>query len=180
MPVHENANPPETDLAPLAEQLIRILALQADGHRKLLDCVRQKRDALRRADIDAIAALCHREHDIARRVGDLEKLRLELVGKVTAKRTPHAAKPMTLTQIAHAVGQPQQRELEALATTLKNAIGEVRRESSVVRAATEALGRHMAGLIQTVNGAISRAGVYERKGRIAASGQTALCVDVSS
>jgi len=163
-----------------AERLIRILAVQIDRHRELLSCIGRKRQAIRVAAIDAMTATCQEEHVIVQQIGDLEKRRLEVIGRVTELVAPDAEKPLTLAEIARAAGQPHQRELEALAERLREAIGTVRRESSVVRAAAEALSRHMSGIKQTVNSALSRVGLYESRGRIAVGAQTALCVDMTS
>ena len=55
-----------------------------------------------------------------------------------------------------------------------------RRGSSVVRMASEALNRHMIGVLQTVRSALSGAGVYERKGQVALGAQLDFSVDVKS
>jgi len=71
-------------------------------------------------------------------------------------------------------------EMTTLAGALREATAKVRRESSIVTAAAEALSRHMTGIMQTVNSALSRVGVYERRGRIAVGAQMDFCVDLKS
>ena len=56
----------------------------------------------------------------------------------------------------------------------------VRRESSIVTTAAEALRKHVTGIMQSVNRAISRAGTYERKGQISVGSQLDFCVDLTS
>ena len=56
----------------------------------------------------------------------------------------------------------------------------MRRESSIVTAAAEALRKHVTGIMQSVNRAISRAGTYERRGRIAVGSQMDFCIDLTS
>ena len=56
----------------------------------------------------------------------------------------------------------------------------MRRESSIVAAAAQALARHMSGIMQSVNGALSRVGIYERRGRIAVGSQLDYCIDMKS
>lgn len=165
--------------APL-DAIARILEAQIEHHRALRALIERKREAIRTADIDAITGLCQRENERAQRLGDLEKQRLEVVGHLTHRFRPDAAKPLTLREIAdHAPGM-RRTELRLLADTLRAEIEAVRRSSSVVRAAAEALSRHMSGVMQTVTGAISRVHVYERRGRLAAGAQTQNCVDVTS
>ncbi|MDY7107796.1 MAG: flagellar protein FlgN [Planctomycetota bacterium] len=172
--------PPPDDLSASLDRLMRILAAQVDRHRRLLTCIERKRQAIRGADIDGITKLCQAEQRIAHRLGELEKQRLALVGRLTERTAPRAAKPLSLREIAALADPERRRRLEALAETLREMIGRVRRESSIVTAAANALSRHMTGIMQTVNAALSRVGVYERRGRIAVGTQMDFCVDVKS
>jgi hypothetical protein len=168
------------DLSALLERLARILSAQIERHRRLLSCIEKKRQAIRTADIDAITRLCQAEQAIVQRQGDLEKQRLALVGQFTGRLAPDAARPLSLREIAAAAEPPQRERLEALAEALRGATEKVRRESSIVTAAADALSRHMTGIMQSVNSALSRVGVYERRGRIAVGAQMDFCVDLKS
>jgi hypothetical protein len=168
------------DLSAPLDRLMRILVAQVERHRRLLACIERKRQAIRTADIDGITNLCRTEQAIAHRLGDLEKQRLGLVGRLTEAIAPRAARPLSLREIAALADPERRRRLEALAETLRDAIGKVRRESSIVTAAADVLSRHMTGIMQTVNAALSRVGVYERRGRIALGAQMDFCVDVKS
>jgi hypothetical protein len=168
------------DLSAPLDRLMRILAAQVERHRRLLACIEHKRGAIRTADIEGITRLCQAEQRIAHRLGELEKQRLALVGRFTELVSPKAAKPLSLQEIAALADPERRRRLEALAVTLRDLIGRVRRESSIVTAAANALSRHMTGIMQTVNAALSRVGVYERRGRIAVGAQMDFCVDVKS
>ena len=169
-----------TDLDARIDRLMRILAVQIDSHTRLLACIEKKRQAIRAADIDAITQLCQAEQAIIQRLGDVEKRRLGLVGELTGQLAPEAPQPMTLDAIAEAVGGPRRKALIEVAARLRQTIQTVRRESSIVRAAADALNRHITGIMQTVNSALSRVGVYERKGRIATGSQMDFCVDIKS
>jgi hypothetical protein len=175
-----DARPPNMDLDGAADRLMRILAVQIDQHGRLLMCIEKKREAIRAADIDAMTKLCQTEHRIAQRLGDLEKQRLTLVGELTGCFAPDADEPMTLEAIAAAMGSPRRQALTEIAEKLRETIENVRHESSIVRAAADALNRHITGIMQTVNAALSRVGVYERKGRIATGSQMDFCVDIKS
>lgn len=164
----------------LADDLRRILRGQLEGHKRLLACIDGSREAVRKADMQAIEQHCRKEHEIADRLAELEKARLQLVGALTATLRPQSAEPLTLTQIAEALDDPRRRDLLAVADELRATVDQVRRRSSVVRAAAEALARHMDGLVQTVQAAFSRAQVYGRRGRIATAGQRQFCIDVKS
>ena len=161
-------------------ELERIMQGQLDGHRQLLECIERNREAVRDADMTAIESNCKQEHGIAHTLGELEKARLAIVGRLTETLDPQAGAPLTLSQIAEAVQEPDGGRLLAVAGELRAAVAEVRRASSVVRGAAEALARHMGGLMQTVQGVLSRARVYGRRGNIATGSQKQFCVDVKS
>ncbi len=67
-----------------------------------------------------------------------------------------------------------------LSDELRSTIEEVRGSSRIVRAAADALARHMGGLLQTVQSALSRARVYSDQGRIATGAQYQFCLDLKS
>lgn len=180
MSLRESVGASSADLSGPFDRLGRVLAAQIEGHRKLLSCIEKKRQAIRDADIDAITKLCQAEQAITHRLGDLEKQRLELVGRLTERLAPDAAEPLSLCEIAAAADEGRRGGLEALAQGLREAIETVRRESSIVTAAAGALSRHMTGIMQTVNSVLSRVGVYERRGRIAVGAQMDFCVDLKS
>jgi len=160
--------------------LMTILTEQLDGHERLLSSIERKREAIRSADIDVISALCQEENDIVQRLGDLERGRLELVGVMTERRSPEAARPLSLEEIAADVDPTRRERLETLVERLRAVVRTVRNESSIVATAATALSRHMTGIMQTVHRALSQAGVYERRGRIAVGSQMDFCVDVKS
>ncbi len=172
------------DVAPADPAVIagleRILRDQLEGHRRLLSCIERTREAVRTADMAAIETHCRQEHEIASALAELEKGRLALVGRLTERLRPGADLPLTIGEIAAITGGDVGSRLAALAAQLKSEVTAVRRESSVVRTAAEALSRHMAGLMQTVQAALCRAQVYGRRGRIASSVQKQFCIDVTT
>ncbi|MHC4414921.1 MAG: flagellar protein FlgN [Planctomycetota bacterium] len=160
--------------------LERTLREQLDGHRQLLGCIGRKREAVRTADMESIAAICQQEHAIAHRLTELEKIRLELVGSLTEVLHPEARSPLTVSQIGAVLEEPDRTRLSALAGQLRSLVQEARHASSVVRSAAEALARHMAGISQTVQSALSRTQVYSQRGRITSGTQCRFQVDVTS
>ncbi len=160
--------------------LERILREQLQGHRRLLESIERTREAVRKADMAAIETHCRQEHEIASALAELEKGRLALVGRLTERLRPGAATPLTISEIAECAGDDAGPRLEAVAAELKSQVIAVRRESSVVRTAAEALSRHMSGLMQTVQAVLCRAQVYSRRGRIASGMQKQFCIDVTT
>ena len=181
------ANPSPASAAPLAalpvaigDAFERLLRGQLEANQQLLACVQRKRQAIRVADIAAISAVCADEHAIIQRLTETEKHRLELVGRVTAALKPKSDKPLTISQIAGELAEPHQTRVVALAAQLRDAMVELKHQSSVVRSAAETLGRHMSGIVQTVHSALSRARVYGRRGRIDAGAQLQSVFDIKS
>jgi HEPN domain-containing protein len=162
------------------DRLLRVLATQIERHEALRDCIARQREAIRCADIDAMTRVCEEEHAVARSIGDAEKERLALVGRVTASVRPQAAEPLTLAEIAALGDPPRCRGLEELAGRLREVIELVRHEASVVRAAADTLSGHVSGILQTVYGALSAAPVYEQRGRLSVGNQIDHCVDIKS
>ena len=168
------------DITSHVELLMRMLAHQFEAYKKLLSCIEQKRQAIRSADIDGIMSLCKVENTIVRRIGDIEKKRLALVGRITGQLAPDADKPLSPSEIGDLIDEPQRTELTTLAAQLRETVLTVRKESSIVKSAADALSLHMSGIMQTINSALSRVGVYERRGRISVCAQMEFCVDLKS
>ncbi|MHC4968830.1 MAG: flagellar export chaperone FlgN [Planctomycetota bacterium] len=160
--------------------LERILRGQLDDHKRMLDCIERNREAVRNADMEAIKLVCQDQNSLAQHLAELEKVRLTTVGRLTESLQPQAATPLSVSQIAEAVGEPAGPRLTALADQLRATVQEVRRASTVVRTAADALARHMSGLMQTVHSALTRARVYSRRGRLATGAQSRFSIDVTT
>jgi hypothetical protein len=130
--------------------------------------------------MDAIKSVCQEQNRLAQQLAELEKSRLTVVGRLTESLHPQAAAPLSLNQIAEAAGEPAGDRLTALAGQLRAAVQEVKRASTVVRTAADALARHMSGLMQTVHSALTRARVYGRRGRLDTGAQSRFAIDVTS
>ncbi len=172
----------DTRRAPVVEDVVRKLEdnlrAQLDGHNRLLQCIERCREALRRADLGGIGSACEQEHAIAHELGELEKARLALVGSLTERLSPQAPKPLAIGQIAASIGGPAGNRMTTVAGDLRRVVEDVTRRSAVVRGAAEALSRHMAGIMQVVTGALGRARVYGRRGRLESGEQGQFCVDI--
>lgn len=164
----------------LFDGLEHILRSQLDGHQRLLKCIERKRQAIRTADITSVTSICSDENAVLLRLTELEKHRLELLGHLTQMTNPKASVPLTLNEIAQTADEPQQSRMLALAAQLREALEQVKRQSSIVRAAADALARHMSGIVQTVHSALSRARIYGHRGNIALGAQLQSIVDLKS
>ena len=156
------------------------LRCQLEGHRSLLTCIGRNREAIRQADMHQIQSICEQKNEIAQHLSELEKQRLMLVGRLTEQLEPDAERPVSLDRIAAALQEPARGRFEVLAAELRAGIKDVRAASAVVRGASDALARHMTGLMQTVQSVLGRAKVYGRRGRLVTGEQDQFCVDIRS
>ena len=178
-----NANTPTTDPTELRREVSVLednLRHQLEAHRELLTCIERTSEAVRQADMQQIRSICQEQNTVAQRLAELEKVRLTLVGKLTERLEPDAERPVSLSRIASELDEPSGGRFETLAAQLKHAVEDVRKASTVVRTATDALARHMTGLMQTVQSALGRATVYGRRGRLETSQQYQFCLDIKS
>ncbi|MHC5113319.1 MAG: flagellar export chaperone FlgN [Planctomycetota bacterium] len=167
-------------MTPELKALITMMEMLADHHRELRVCIAAQREAIRTAAIDELTAACRRTQEISIAASDLERQRLDLVTAVTRTREPNRTDPLTLEEIASRLGEDDRAALLDAAAKLREEITGAQRESSIVAAAATALSRHMAGIREKIHGALSRVGVYERRGRIAVGSRMDCCIDLTT
>ncbi|NNF43295.1 MAG: hypothetical protein HKO59_04755 [Phycisphaerales bacterium] len=160
--------------------LLDVLERQAERHEALLELVRRKREAIRTARIDDIVALCAEEQRQVVALNTLEEQRLDIVERMLPPEQAGAAPVVRLADVLSGVDPVHAAELQRRAESLRLSMEQLKGESSVVNAAAQTLARHLAGLMQTVQTALSQVGVYERRGRIALGARLESCVDVTS
>jgi hypothetical protein len=159
------------------EAVERVLHAELADHHVLLADLEAKREAIRLANVARINEITRREEQILRRMAERAAQRKQL-GERVAKLAKVEAAPMSvLIALANDARAMRLRELKG---ELETAGREIRRRSTIVRSAAEALSRHMAGVLQTVTGALSRAGVYGRRGTLQLGQASASSVDVRS
>lgn len=106
--------PESTTLVSVDELVMRleqILRSQQQDYEKLGQLIERTRQAIRKADMNAIAELCQEENTIAQHVTDLEKARLILAGKLTEMLDPTASKPLSIREVAQAIDEPNRSRM---------------------------------------------------------------------
>ena len=156
---------PNTDHVTVATRALQeILDTQAEGYRRLVQSIERQREAIRAADLAAVPAIAEVQEKIVERLRQLDERR-ETAGRALAQALgldPESA----LTAIVERLPEAEGTRLAARAAELRELVHRSRREQSVVKAAGDALSRHMAGIVQSVSGALSGTGVYGRRGRL--------------
>lgn len=143
--------------------LERVLTTELTDHHVLLADLETKRDAIRMANVQTINEISKREEVVIGRMRERAALRKQLGERVAGLAKLEKAPLSVLIAIAPNDVAGRLRELKE---ELETAAKEIRTRSAIVRLAAEALSRHMAGILQTVTGALSRAGVYGRRGTL--------------
>lgn len=162
------------------EALEQNLRDQHELHGQIIQCLDETREALRTSRLDAVTRLCAREHDLVRRLGDLEQSRLALSAGITRTLRPDAAVPLKLDELVSVIDPTRAERLEAVGAELKTRVKEVKQRNAVVRETMGRLNRHMIGIMQTVSSALSRAGVYSRRGHVDPGAQLEFSLDVKT
>ncbi|MAC18586.1 MAG: hypothetical protein CMJ23_02715 [Phycisphaerae bacterium] len=159
-------------------ELQEILDTQAEGYRRLLSTIDRQREAIRTADIAAVPGIAEVQEKIVQRLKVLDDRR-EAAGKNAATALGLDA-DSTISIIASALPSGTSDRLEVRAAELRQLVEQARREQSLLRNAGEALARHMAGIVQSVTGALSGTGVYGRRGRLREGSPLVAGVDLTS
>jgi len=147
------------------DRLLALLASLLEQHTQLLAALERKRDAMRQGDTDAMSALCRLESESVRRVSELEKQRLELVGSMTLKLDADAAEPMKLRDLAEALPEPGRGRLLVARQQLVAKMEQVKHQTSVARRAADSLLKHMTGLVQTIGTLSTGLDTYGQRGQ---------------
>lgn len=146
------------------DRLESMLREQLELHQQLRAVLGRKRQALRDAKRAELDDCSRAENDFVQKISELEKRRLTLVGELTLKIAPSAKEPMRLDQLAAMLPEPSRGRLLVLRQQLRELMQQVRDDANVVRRATEAVSRHMQGLMQSVAAAINGSGSYGATG----------------
>ena len=149
-----------------------VLSSLLEGQKQLGGLLERQRGALAAGDAPRLAELCREEQACIDRVRGLEARRTELLQKLSASVNPDAAagaEPLRLSELAQKVPEPVRSRLLVRRAELVKVMTEVQRATAVVRRASEALLRHVGGLIGTLGHAAQGGGGYSPAGRAVAA-----------
>lgn len=161
------------------ERLEELLEQQRLLYTRLDGLVTDQREAVRSADVESLVTASTAERDLVEAIRVIDLRRGELVEAIAAEVGIGSTDPPSLSDLLEFSGSRRSR-LVAIADELRALIGKVRAASGVVRVAAESLARHMQGIVQSVEAGFSRAGVYERAGRIANGSPWQTAIDIRS
>jgi hypothetical protein len=156
----------EALLARAGQALADLLERQSGAHERMLEHLHRTREAIRSADVAAVAECCGRERELLAEIQELEARRREVVDGVTRIVAPGRREPLPLTELTGHLPDEAAARLLQLGETLRRSLEESARVSSIVTAAAEAVGRQLSGLVQTIGTVIAGPGTYGRRGRV--------------
>jgi hypothetical protein len=135
-----------------------------DLHTELLELLKRKRDVVRGNDSRAAVALCVLEHEKVLKIAELEKQRLNLVADLTLAIDRDAREPLRMGELADRLGEPVRGRLLVARQQLLEKMKSVQEETNIVRRATEALAKHMHGIVQTLGALSAGVSTYGSRG----------------
>lgn len=160
-------------------RLEELLDEQRALYKELNDLVEEQREALRLADVERLVAASSNERELLDSIRLLDQRRVELSSAIATELGLSKEGPPLLADLLEHSGSRRSR-LVSVADELRRLVAKTRAASSVVRTAAESLARHMQGIVQTVEAGFSRAGVYERAGRITEGSPWQTAIDIRS
>lgn len=163
-----------------AHQLEAILHELISVHERLLEQAHQRRDAMRRADMQALASGIERESQLVQEVAEIEKRRLRVVGALAERMGSERKTQTTVTWIAERLDEPLRGPLYTLAHRLRGLVKELRGENETARAAAEMLALHMQGLMRQVSARLSHTHTYGRAGSVEVGARVVTSLDLTS
>jgi hypothetical protein len=155
--VDNNARVMVTTLEATLRQLL-------DLHTELLELLKRKREIVRSNDARAAVALCVLEHEKLQKIAELEKRRLNLVADLTLAVDRNAQAPLRMAELADRLGEPVRGRLLVARQQLLEKMKNVQEETNIVRRATEALAKHMHGIVQTLGALSAGVATYGSRG----------------
>lgn len=161
----------------MSRSLETIIRAQTELYAELVEAMGVKREAIRTARLDDVPAIAEHETNVIGQLRKLDEQRTNEAKRLSARLEIEGG---SISAIAAALPQEDGDRLLSLAAVLRESIDTAKRESSIVRAAGEALSMHMAGVMQSVRGVLATAGVYGRQGSLRTGVATASGLDVSS
>lgn len=133
-------------------------------HEQLSRQIAAKRAALSAAEHDRVVKLLEGENAVVQALAEGDKVRQQIVADLTLLLDPAAAAPMPLRDLAQRLDEPHRGRLLVLRQQLRDRMLTVKRESAVARSATEALARHMQGLLHTIQTVCAGGAAYGDRG----------------
>ncbi|HOB75274.1 MAG TPA: flagellar export chaperone FlgN [Phycisphaerae bacterium] len=151
----------------LVRDLVRLLADLAALHQELAGHAKEKLEAIRRADSDAITAITAREMPLVERLAEREGLRRQLTRRIAGALgvEPGQADGIRVGELASRLPQPQAGQLLAAAAGLRQKVEELKRLQRTTALITQEMLKHLNEVVAVMCGGRLPADSYTRGGQ---------------
>lgn len=150
----------------LIRDLVRLLSELRQQHSELVELMRQKLEAIKRADSDLISSITAREQSLATRLLEREGLRRQIVQKILSelKVDRDDPKPIRLIELAEYLAEPRRSQVLVAAAGLREKVEEMDRLRITTMLVTQEMLKHLNEIMQVMtSGGLTD--VYGRTGQ---------------
>jgi len=151
----------------LKRDLIRLVGGIADVQGELASLMRERLDAVRRADTERMQEITSREGKLLDRANEREGLRRQVVRQLLVQlgRDPEQHSGITLTELAEFLPEPRRSELLAAAAGLRRKLEDIEQVRVASALVTEEMLKHVGEVLSVARGGGRRLDLYSPSGR---------------
>lgn len=151
----------------LARDLIRLIGSIAEVQGDLASLMRQRLDAVRRADTDQMQTITLREGVLLDRAKEREGLRRQVIRQLLVQmgRDPEQHAGAKLTELAEWLSEPRRSELLAASAGLRQKLEDVERARVTSALVTEEMLKHIGEVLATARCGGRAIDLYSSSGR---------------
>ncbi len=162
------ATGPEQLLAadPAVRELERVIDDLRDVYERLAAIAESHHDAIRRADVDALSRCVAAEGELARRIAEIEKSRLRVVGGLAQRLGSRKRAQTPISWILERVAGEAGERLRDAAASLRAVMPRAANTHAAAREAAELLAKHTAGVLRAVAAEAGGPPTYGQRGAI--------------
>jgi len=150
----------------LARDLARLLTNLAGLYAELGMHMRDKLEAIKRAEAERVTSIVARETVLADKVAEREGLRRQITRRLAGIMgiPVPADRPLRLSELAEHLGEPHRSRLLSAATGLRQRLAEIQGLQHTTRLVTEEMLRHIGAVVSAMTTALPDGETYERTG----------------
>lgn len=147
--------------------LIRLMGDLSTLHGELAMHMRNKLDAIKRADSDQVRSITARETTLAGRVQEREGLRRQLTDRIAEALgfEKGAGRSLRLNALAEKLPEPRRSQLLVVAAGLREKVREIESLNRTSELVTRTMLRHLSDVMQVMTAGLGNGDVYGHTGQ---------------
>ena len=165
---------PKDPISVLVDELAGVLERLCKIQSLVNTAVREKLDAMRRAEVVEITARAHREGELAAQTAELDKSRRDVVArlcKALGISAVEEGREISLRSLVRRLAPPHRDRLAALANDLRERMIKTAESNRVVEIVCHEMMTHFKAVFEAMTSVAAESGVYGARGRRAHSGE---------